>query len=131
MKKTEMIMTAVQALGYAAEADADGDVMVRYQMKNIYILAGEEEEPYVSVLYPQFHELSEGEETLVLATCNKMTREVKQAKVYIDQTLANVSASCEFFYADEESLRFGIGHALGILGMIRSTFYRIKSELSE
>lgn len=131
MKKTEMIITAVKALGYAAEADADGDVMVRYQMKNIYILAGMEEEPYVSVLYPQFYELSEGEETLILATCNKMTREVKQSKVYIDQTLTNVSASCEFFYADEESLQFGIEHALGILGLIRSTFYRIKSELSE
>ena len=55
-------------------------------------------------MLPQLHEIDEGQETLVLAVCNKMTRELKLAKVYIDQTFKNATATCEFFYVNEESL---------------------------
>ena len=47
----------------------------------------------------------EGEETLTLAVCNKVSRDLKLAKVFIDQTLESVSTSCEFFYTDMESLQ--------------------------
>ena len=52
------------------------------------------------------------------------------AKVYIDQTLESVTASCEFFYTDEESLKSNVEHALHILGRIRSTFSKSKAELT-
>ena len=60
----------------------------------------------------------------VLAACNKITREIRLAKVYIDQTLKNVSASCEFYYNGEESLKTCLDKAIEILGMIRSTFIK-------
>ena len=65
------------------------------------------------------YEIDEGEETKVLAACNKMTREIKLAKLYIDQTLKNVSASCEFYYNGEESLKTCLDKAIEILGMVR------------
>ena len=66
----------------------------------------------------------EGEETLTLAVCNKVSRDLKLVKVFIDHTLESVSASCEFFYTDMESLKNNVEHVLGILGMVRSTYYR-------
>ena len=70
------------------------------------------------------YEIDEGEETKVLAACNKTTREIKLAKVYIDQSLKNVSASCEFYYNDEESLKVCLDKAIDILGMIRISFIK-------
>lgn len=70
------------------------------------------------------YEIDEGEETKVLAACNKITREIKLAKVYIDQTLKNVTASCEFYYNGEESLKTCLDKAIEILGMIRLTFIK-------
>ena len=111
--------------------DNDGDIMLCYQMKHIYVMTGDEDEPYVSVMLPQFHEIDEGQETLVLAVCNKMTRELKLAKVYIDQTFKNVTATCEFFYANEESLEQNLRNSLQMLGVVRTVFRNNLEELSE
>ena len=73
----------------------------------------------------------EGEETLTLAVCNKVSRDLKLAKVFVDQTLEGVSASCEFFYTDMESLKNNVEHVLGILGMVRSTYYKAKAEFTD
>lgn len=131
MTKKEMIAEAVESLGYKPVVDDDGDICVRYQMKNIYFMTGQDEEPYISAILPQFADVNEGEETLTLAVCNKMTRDVKLAKVYIDQTLKSVSASCEFFYTDMESLKANVRHSLNILGMVRSTYARTRAELRD
>ena len=73
----------------------------------------------------------EGEENLTLAVCNKVSRDIKLAKVFIDHTLEGVSASCEFFYTDMESLKNNVEHVLGILGMVRSTYYKAKAEFTD
>ena len=131
MKKKDLIMSVLEKMGYSPKVDNDGDIMFRYQMKAIYVMIGDEEEPYISLMLPQFHEFEEGQETLVLVTCNKMTRELKMAKVFIDQTFKNVSATCEFFYINEEALEQNLRHALQIIGVVRSVFRKDMAELSE
>lgn len=126
-----MIVTAIESLGYRANVDDDGDVCVRYQMKDIYFLVGQEEEQYVSVLLPRFSEVHEGEETITLAVCNIMNREMKLAKVYLDPTLKNVIASGDFFYTDMDSLADNVQHVLNILGLVRSAYNKTKAELTD
>ena len=131
MSKKELILKTLEKMGFSPEMDSDGDIMLCYQMKHIYVMTGDEDEPYVSVMLPQFHEIDEGQETLVLAVCNKMTRELKLAKVYIDQTFKNVTATCEFFYANEESLEQNLRNSLQMLGVVRTVFRNNLAELSE
>lgn len=131
MTKKEMILEAIESLGYKPHVDDDGDICVRYQMKSIFFLTGQEEEQYVSAILPQFSEVQEGEETMTLAICNKVSREIKLAKVYIDQTLKSVTASCEFFYTNMDSLKNNVEHSLNILGMVRSTYFKVRSELND
>ena len=100
-------------------------------MKAIYVMTGDEDEPYISMMLPQFHEIDEGRETLVLAVCNKMTRELKLVKVYIDQTFKSVTATCEFFYANEESLEQNLRNSLQMLGVVRTVFRNDMAELSD
>lgn len=131
MKKKELIMATLEKMGYSPELDDEGDIKLLYQMKTIYVMTGDDDEPYISMLLPQFQEIEDGKETLVLAVCNKMTRELKLAKVYVDQTFKNVTATCEFFYANEESLEQNLHHSLQMLGVIRTVFRNDMAELDD
>jgi predicted metal-dependent phosphotriesterase family hydrolase len=131
MNKKELIFHTLEKMGYKPDIDEDGDIQIRYQMKSIFVFVGDEEDSYVAVLLPQFHEIAEGEETLVLATCNKMTRELKLAKVFVDQTFKNVTATCEFYYANEESLEQNLRNSLQMLGVIRTVFRNNMAELAD
>lgn len=125
MTRHEMVVSVLQSLGFKPQIDDDGDIFDRYQMKTFYVMgANSDDEDYLVVVFPQMYEVDEGEETKVLAACNKITREIKLAKVYIDQTLKNVSASCEFYYNGEESLKTCLDKAIEILGMVRLTFIK-------
>lgn len=125
MTRHEMVVSVLQSLGFKPQIDDDGDIFDRYQMKTFYVMgANSDDEDYLFVVFPQMYEVDEGEETKVLAACNKITREIKLAKVYIDQTLKNVSASCEFYYNGEESLKTCLDKAIEILGMVRLTFIK-------
>jgi len=126
-----MILKTLEKMGYSSEVDNDGDIMLHYQMKAIYVMTGDEDESYISMLLPQFYEFEDGMETLVLAVCNKMTRELKLVKVYIDQTFKNVSATCEFFYANEESLEQNLRNSLQMLGVVRTIFRNDMAELAD
>ena len=124
-----MIVKVLDEMGFKLHEDEDGDLMFRYQMKNIYTVIGDESEQYLVLVMPQFCELEDGEEHVALAVCNKMTRELKLAKVYVDHTFKNVSASCEFYYTDKNSLKTNIENGLNVLGIVR-TFYRtIRNEI--
>ena len=125
MTRHEIVVSVLQSLGFKPQIDDDGDIFVRYQMKTFYVMgANSDDEDYLVVVFPQMYEVNEGEETKVLATCNKTNREIKLVKVYIDQTLKNVSASCEFYYNGEESLKTCLDKAIEILGMVRLTFIK-------
>ena len=131
MNKKDLIIQALGKIGYKPEIDDDGDIKVRYQMKSIYVYVGDEEDSFVALFLPQLHEIADGEETLALATCNKMTRELKLTKVFVEQNFKNVSASCDFYYANEESLEYCLEKSLQMLGVVRSKFRKYKTELSE
>lgn len=131
MTKKELIMSTLEEkMGYCPEIDEDGDIKVAYQLKTLYVMTSEDDEPYVSVMLPQFHEIEDGKETLVLAVCNKMSRELKFAKVYIDQTFKHVTATCDFFYSGKKSLMQNLEKSLELLGVVRTVFRNDMEELS-
>lgn len=131
MNKKEQLMSMLQGMGYRPEYDEDGDIRIVYQMKHVCFLIQEgDEENYLSVMLPQFVDIEEGEESLSLAICNKMTRELKLAKVYVDHTFKAVTGVCEFFYANEEALEYCIKMSLRTIGVLRSLYIKNKKELS-
>ena len=132
MTKKELIMSILEEkMGYSPEIDEDGDIKVAYQLKIMYVMTSNDDEPYVSVMLPQFYEIEEGQEPVALAVCNKMSRELKFAKVYVDQTFKNVTATCEFFFSGKKSLEQNLDKAFKLLGVVRSVFRSDMDELSE
>lgn len=129
MNKRELLSKVMIDLGYSPQVDDDGDLLVRFQMKTVYVVVGDDDDRYVVLIVPQFHEIEEGEEHIALAVCNKLTRDLKLAKVYVDYTFKTVSANCEFYYTDEESLKDNIEKSLRILGVVRTMYRNANDEL--
>lgn len=128
MDKTELVVSTLESLGYVPQADDDRGIFFPFQMKTIYVILGEEDETYLSVVLSHFAEIGEGEDAFVLAVCNKVTRNLKLGKVYVDQTCKWVSAACEFFYTDERCLRESLEFSLEVLGIVRSVFRKVKDD---
>lgn len=131
MTKTEQIMKAVERLGFVPELDEAGDVKFNFQMKTIYVLVGIEEEQYICMLLPQFREIEEGEDLPFMVACNKMTRDLKVVKVFVDHTFKYVTASYEFYYSDEGALAIGMRNALEVMGVVRTIFRKELESLQE
>lgn len=132
MTKKEQIINVLERMGYKPKIDKEGDIMLRYQLKTLFFLVNDDdEENFVNVILPQFAEIDNGEETLYLAACNKVTHGTRMVKVYVDKTFKNITASCEFYYANDESLEFNLQKALSILAIIRTLYRNCIKELSE
>lgn len=129
MNKRELILRVIEGLGYKPQVDDDGDVMIRYQMKTIFVLVGDEGDTYTLLTMPNFYDVEDGAEHIALAVCNKLTRDLRLAKVYVDQTFKYVSANCEFYYTDEASLKLNIESSLKILGVVRTLYKKTRDEL--
>lgn len=132
MKKKELIMSVLEKIGYSPEIDNDGDIMFPFEMKTIYVLTEDDDEPHISMIHPKVYEIEDGQETLALAVCNKMTRERRMVKVFIEEhSFKRVLANCDFFYANEDALESNIRHSLDVLSGACTIFRHGKAELSE
>lgn len=130
MTKKEFLLSVLESMGRRPQIDEDGDVFFAYQLKNFWCIVGNEEDRHITLLLPQFLEVDEGEEALSMAICNRMTRQLRFGKVYVEHTLKHISAACNFYYSDEESLRENIEHSLNILRDIRTAYLATKRELA-
>lgn len=132
MNKKEQIMSILKKMGYSPKYDKEGDIRMLFQMKTIFFLVNEDEdENYLSIVLPRFVEVKEGEESLALAICNKMTRELKLIKAYVDEDFQAISASGEIFYSNDEALEYAIKGTLRMIGLARSQYHKTRKTLTE
>lgn len=123
-------MKVLKSLGYEPELDSDKDIRLCVEMKHIYFfMPQDEEEKYVSVVLPQFSSIKEGNEILALTACNMMTRDLRMLKVYVEKNHETISASCEFVFTDEESLKQNIMNSLEIMSVVKTIYKRRCAEL--
>lgn len=123
-------MKVLKDMGYEPELDSDQDIRLCMEMKEFYFfMPDEEDERYVNIVLPQFTGIKEGKEILALATCNIMTRDMKLLKVYVEKNHESVSASCEFIYTDEDSLKRNIVCSMEVMSIVKTLYRRKCAEL--
>lgn len=129
-KNKQLVMKVLKDMGYEPELDSDQDIRLCMEMKEFYFfMTEEEEECYVNIVLPQFTGIKEGKEILALATCNIMTRDMKLLKVYVEKNHESVSASCEFIYTDEDSLKQNIVCSMEVMSIVKTLYRRKCAEL--
>ena len=129
-KNKQLVMKVLKDMGYEPKLDSDQDIRLCMEMKEFYFfMPDEEEECYVNIVLPQFTGIKEGKEILALATCNIMTRDMKLLKVYVEKNHESVSASCDFIYTDEDSLKQNIVCSMEVMSIVKSLYRRKCAEL--
>lgn len=131
MNTKELLMSLITKMGYRPELDDDGDINFCFQMKQVYVLTTDDDTKYVSVLLPKVYAIEEGQEAMILGICNKMSREMRVVKTFIDDTMKYVSCSYEFFYNEEDELEHQLESALNVCAVLRSFFKRELNSLTE
>lgn len=128
MTKQERMVDILTDLGYKPRIDKDGDIYFMYQMKHIYVIVNQPVDTYYSVFMPIIYSVDEGEEQLVLAACNKMTREIRCMKTFLDSDYKKVSSVFEF-YSTEADLRMQIKEALDTIVTASRLFSKQMKEI--
>lgn len=114
MNKTyNMVKEIIESWKYKVLEDDGEHIIIRYQMNIIHICPNEEDETFVSLLLPNFADVTEENFAEVVMRCHKLNEQMKQVKLYTINDV--IIAASEFFYMEKEDLAFQMKLALSNL----------------
>ena len=130
MELKQKIQDVLSKMEIKWQLDEDDKLFFRYQMKTIYVGCNDKDHLVSLVLY-KFIRVQENEILPAILTCNKMTRESKLLKVFLEQSLQFVSASFEFYYTGQKSLETNLWHSIKMLEVVNTYFKKTTEELAK
>lgn len=131
MTPKDMVVQAIEALGHHPLLDEEGFIYIRHWLGTIYFLMPYDGKKFATALLANFADYKESEEDLIMQFCHRMTRDIHMAKVFVDPERRGISASCEFYFTDMESLQDNIQHALVALMRVRLFHPKIYVEITQ
>ncbi|MBQ0057226.1 MAG: hypothetical protein KBT20_06175 [Bacteroidales bacterium] len=129
MEKKTLIVETLKDLGLRPILEGNM-VTFRYQLKNIFCIIDDEPDDYICLFYPDFYEVSATEKISALYACNKVAKDIRHVKVYVDDDIEFISASSEFFFNSKESLKLGIKNGLELFGIIGTWIVQVLTEFN-
>ena len=109
-KNYELIQKVVKDGKYKVLEDDGEHIVIKYQLNSIHICPSSEEDRFVSILLPNFADVTEENFPDVVMRCHKLNETMKQVKLYtINDVLI---AGAEFFYMEEGDLAYQVKIAL-------------------
>ena len=114
MNKTyNLVKEIIQSWKYKVVEDDGEHIIIRYQMNVIHICPNEEDETFVSILLPNFDDVTDENYSEIVMRCHRLNEKLKQVKFYTINDV--IIAASEFFYMEKEDLAFQIRLALNNL----------------
>lgn len=115
MNKTyNLVKEIVESWKYKVLEDDGEHIVIRYQMNVIHICPNEEDDTFLSMLLPNFDEVTEENYPDVVLRCHKLNEKMKQVKYYTINDV--IIAASEFFYMEKDDLAFQM--KLSLLNLI-------------
>ena len=114
MNKTyNLVKEIIQSWKYKVVEDDGEHIIIRYQMNVIHICPNEEDETFVSILLPNFDDVTDENHSEIVMRCHRLNEKLKQVKFYTINDV--IIAASEFFYMEKEDLAFQMRLALNNL----------------
>lgn len=114
MNKTyNLVKEIIQSWKYKIVEDDGEHIIIRYQMNIIHICPNEEDATFVSILLPNFDDVTDENYSEVVMRCHRLNEKLKQVKFYTINDV--IIAASEFFYMEKEDLEFQMRVALSNL----------------
>ena len=105
MNKTyNLVKEIIQSWKYKVVEDDGEYIIIRYQMNIIDICPNEEDETFVSILLPNFDDVTDENYSEIVMRCHRLNEKLKQVKFYTINDV--IIAASEFFYMEKEDLAF-------------------------
>lgn len=106
----EAIKKVLEEGKYKIQEENGEQITIRYQLNSIHIFPSSDDDQFVSVLLPNFADVTEESYIDAVMRCHKLNEQMKQVKLY---TLNGVLiASAEFYYMEENDLAYQLEIAL-------------------
>ena len=103
-KNYELIKKIIENGKYKVLEDDGEHITIRYKYNDLHISPSQGEDNFVSVLLPNFADVTEENFAEVVMRCHKLNEQMTQVKLYtINDVLI---AASEFFYKDENDLAY-------------------------
>ena len=114
MNKTyNLVKEIIQSWKYKVVEDDGEHIIIRYQMNVIHICPNEEDETFVSILLPNFDDVTDENYSEIVMRCHRLNEKLKQVKFYTINDV--IIAASEFFYMEKEDFAFQMRLALNNL----------------
>ena len=114
MNKTyNLVKEIIQSWKYKVVEDDGEHIIIRYQMNVIHICPNEEDATFVSILLPNFDDVTDENYSEIMMRCHRLNEKLKQVKFYTINDV--IIAASEFFYMEKEDLAFQMRLALSNL----------------
>lgn len=114
MNKTyNLVKEIIQSWKYKIVEDDGEHIIIRYQMNVIHICPNEEDETFVSILLPNFDDVTDENYSEIVMRCHRLNEKLKQIKFYTINDV--IIAASEFFFMEKEDLAFQMRLALNNL----------------
>lgn len=109
-KKLELIKKVLEDGNYKVVEENEEQITIRYQMNQLHIFPSSEDDQFVTVLLPNFAEVTEENFAEVVMRCHKINEQMKQVKLYTLNEI--IIAAAEFYYMEEADLAYQLRIAL-------------------
>ena len=116
------LIETCQKLGFKIKEADDDNIIICFQMHIIHICFNEKAANDCTVLTVVLTEVSDEDRPQVLERCNTLNERLKLFKYYISK--ANVLASIEFRFNDDDELAFQLEYAVRSLSQARTIYKR-------
>ena len=112
-KSYNLVKEIIQSWKYKIVEDDGEHIIIRYQMNIIHICPNEEDATFVSILLPNFDDVTDENYSEIVMRCHRLNEKLKQVKFYTINDV--IIAASEFFYMEKEDLEFQMRVALSNL----------------
>ena len=103
-KNYELIKKIIEDGKYKVLEDDGEHITIRYQLNVLHISPSQGDDNFVSVLLPNFADVTEENFAEVVMRCHKLNEQMKQVKLYTINDV--IIAASEFFYMEEDDLTY-------------------------
>ena len=105
-KNYEMIKKVVEDGKYKVLEDDGEHIIIRYQLNSIHLCPSSDDDRFVSILLPNFADVTEENFADVVMRCHKLNEQMKQVKLYTINDV--IIAAAEFYYLGKKDLAYQV-----------------------
>lgn len=126
-KSYELVKQIIADNKYKVREDDGEHFTILYQLNSIHICPGSENDSFVSVLLPNFADVTEDNFADVMMKCHKLNEQMKQVKFYTINDV--IIASSEFYYLGKTDLAFQIKQALNSVIAAKVNYRKLEKQI--